>query len=53
VLIAIREELARLEAAAAALPFDEQAMAELYPLLAAAQQALGELAAAKKSRDCF
>jgi hypothetical protein len=36
VLLAIREGLARLEAAAAASPpLDEQAMAELYPLLTA------------------
>jgi hypothetical protein len=36
VVLAIREDLARLEAAAAASPpLDEQAMAELYPLLTA------------------
>jgi hypothetical protein len=44
VLVAIREDLARLEAAAAlGPPFDDQAMAELYPLLTAAD-AIGELA---------
>ena len=43
VLVAIREDLARLEAAAATSPpLDEQAMAELYPLLTAAQDALGD-----------
>jgi hypothetical protein len=37
VLVAIREELARLESAAAlGPPLDDEAMAELYPLLAAA-----------------
>jgi hypothetical protein len=37
VVVAIREDLARHEAAAAASPpLDEQAMAEPYPLLAAA-----------------
>ena len=51
VLVAIREDLARLDAAAAASPpLDEQAMAELYPLLTAAQDALGELAEALEQR---
>jgi hypothetical protein len=37
VIVAIREDLARLEAAAAlGPPLDDEAMAELYPLLAAA-----------------
>jgi hypothetical protein len=47
VLVAIREDLARLEAAAAlASPLDDEAMADLYPLLAATQDALGALAEA-------
>jgi hypothetical protein len=51
VLVAIREDLARLEAAAATSPpLDEQAMADLYPLLAAAQDAIGELAEALERR---
>ena len=48
VLVAIREDLARLEAATAlASPLDDEAMAELCPLLAAAQDAIGELAEAR------
>ena len=51
VLVAIREDLARLEAAAAlGPPLDDQAMAELYPLLAAAQDAIGALAEALEMR---
>jgi hypothetical protein len=51
VLLAIREGLARLEAAAATSPpLDEKAMAELYPLLTAGQDALGELAEALERR---
>ena len=51
ILVAIREDLARLEAAAAASPpLDEQAMADLYPLLTAAQDALGKLAEALQRR---
>jgi len=47
ILVAIREDLARLEAAAAGVgALDEQALAELYPLVTAAQDALGELAEA-------
>lgn len=47
ILVAIREDLARLGAAAAGVgALDEQALAELYPLLTAAQDALGELAEA-------
>jgi hypothetical protein len=39
VLVAIREDLARLEAAAALEPpLDDQAMAGLHPLIAAAQE---------------
>jgi hypothetical protein len=51
ILVAIREDLARLEAAAAASTrLAEEAMAELYPLLTAAQDALGELAEALERR---
>jgi hypothetical protein len=52
ILVAIREDLARLEAAAAALgpPVDEATLAELYPLLTAAQDAIGELAEALEQR---
>jgi hypothetical protein len=51
ILVAIREDLARLEAAAAlGPPVDEATLAELYPLLAAAQDAIGELAEALERR---
>jgi hypothetical protein len=51
VLVAIREDLARLEAAAAlGPPLADQAMAERYPLLAATQDAIGELAEALERR---
>ena len=52
ILVVIREDLARLEAAAAqAEPLDDRALAELYPLIAAAQDALGELAEAIEERS--
>jgi hypothetical protein len=47
VIVAIREDLARLERAAAlSSALDEQAVAEIYPLLIAAQDAIAELAEA-------
>ena len=45
--LAIREDLARLERAAAlSSALDEQAVAEIYPLLISAQDAIAELAEA-------
>jgi hypothetical protein len=47
ILVAIREDLARLERAAGlSSALDEQAVAEIYPLLIAAQDAIAELAEA-------
>ena len=51
ILVAIREDLARLEAAAAlGPPVDEATLSELYPLLTAAQDAIAELAEALERR---